>query len=126
MRAIGSSTSCVRESSRVGCMCSRWTDSHGRHAFPNLCQQAHVVYRALDELHILRNRIVHHEPIHNRDLKVAMLTTCWLFDWIEAEAEAEADADVRIWASPSCMSPSNEGNVGRSIRGGPRETGPPA
>lgn len=62
-----------------------------RHAFPNLQPQSRaVVYRALDELHTLRNRIAHHEPIHSRDLTADTLTIYRLLDWI--------DHDVRAWA----------------------------
>lgn len=62
-----------------------------RHAFPNLQPQSRaVVYRSLDELHTVRNRIAHHEPVHNRDLTADMLTIYRLLDWI--------DADTRAWA----------------------------
>lgn len=41
-----------------------WT-GYLRHAFPNLQPQSRaVVYRSLDELHTVRNRIAHHEPVH--------------------------------------------------------------
>lgn len=67
-----------------------WT-GYLRHAFPNLQPQSRtVVYRALDELHTVRNRIAHHEPIHSRDLTADTLTIYRLLDWI--------DADVRAWA----------------------------
>ncbi|MFT4307481.1 MAG: hypothetical protein QM604_11380 [Microbacterium sp.] len=67
-----------------------WT-GYLRHAFPNLQPQSRAVaYRALDELHTVRNRIAHHEPIHSRDLTVETLTIYRLLDWI--------DADVRAWA----------------------------
>ncbi|MDO5502780.1 MAG: hypothetical protein Q4G67_06345 [Actinomycetia bacterium] len=67
-----------------------WT-GHLRHAFPNLEPQSRaVVYRALDELHTVRNRIAHHEPIHSRDLTADTLTIYRLLDWI--------DHDVRAWA----------------------------
>lgn len=66
-----------------------WT-GYLRHAFPNLQPQRRAVtYRALDELHMLRNRIAHHEPIHKRDLTTDMLAVYRLLDWI--------DADVRAW-----------------------------
>ncbi|MFT3799138.1 hypothetical protein [Microbacterium sp.] len=62
-----------------------------RHAFPNLQPQSRaVVYRALDELHTVRNRIAHHEPIHSRDVTTDTLTIYRLLDWM--------DADVRAWA----------------------------
>lgn len=67
-----------------------WT-GHLRHAFPNLQPQNRATaYRALDELHRLRNRIAHHEPVHTRDLKADALTIYRLLDWI--------DHDVRTWA----------------------------
>lgn len=67
-----------------------WT-GHLRHAFPNLQPQSRAtVYRALDELHAVRNRIAHHEPIHSRDLTADTLTIYRLLDWI--------DHDVRAWA----------------------------
>lgn len=67
-----------------------WT-GYLRHAFPNLQPQSRVVvYRSLDELHTVRNRIAHHEPIHSRDLTADTLTIYRLLDWI--------DADVRAWA----------------------------
>lgn len=67
-----------------------WT-GYLRHAFPNLEPQSRaVVYRALDELHTVRNRIAHHEPIHSRDLTADILTIYRLLDWI--------DHDVRAWA----------------------------
>jgi hypothetical protein len=67
-----------------------WT-GYLRHAFPNLEPRSRaVVYRALDELHTVRNRVAHHEPIHRRDLRADMITLYRLLDWI--------DADVRAWA----------------------------
>lgn len=62
-----------------------------RHAFPNLTpQNRSIVFDALDELHRLRNRVAHHEPIHQRNLRRDMLTIYRLLEWI--------DADVRQWA----------------------------
>ncbi len=67
-----------------------WT-GYLRHAFPNLQPQSRAtVYRAMDELHTVRNRIAHHEPIHSRDLTADTLTIYRLLDWI--------DHDVREWA----------------------------
>lgn len=67
-----------------------WT-GHLRLAFPRLQPQRRaVVYRALDELHMLRNRVAHHEAIYNRDLRVDILTIYRLLDWI--------DEDLRTWA----------------------------
>lgn len=67
-----------------------WT-GYLRFAFPNLQPQKRgVVYRALDEMHSVRNRIAHHEAIHSRNLTADMLTIYRLFDWI--------DSDVSVWA----------------------------
>lgn len=67
-----------------------WT-GYLRHAFPNLTpQKRETVYRALDSLHTVRNRIAHHEPIHSRDLTADMLIIYRVLDWI--------DSDVRVWA----------------------------
>jgi hypothetical protein len=67
-----------------------WT-GYLRHAFPNLKPQNRAtVFQALDNMHIVRNRIAHHEPIHSRDLGADTLTVYRLLDWI--------DSDVRAWA----------------------------
>jgi hypothetical protein len=67
-----------------------WT-GYLRHAFPHLQPQSrHVAYAALDSLHVLRNRVAHHEPIHRRDLTADMLTIYRVLDWI--------DPNVRAWA----------------------------
>lgn len=67
-----------------------WTGSL-RHAFPNLRPQSRIVaYRHVNNLHQLRNRIAHHEPIHNRDLKEDMMTIYQVLEWI--------DPAVRSWA----------------------------
>lgn len=63
-----------------------------RHAFPELRpQRRSTVYDAVDALHTLRNRIAHHEPVHQRDLTVDMLTIYRLLGWV--------DPDVRSWAT---------------------------
>lgn len=49
-----------------------------------------AVSGALYELHTVRNRIAHHEPIHSRTLTADTLTIYRLLDWI--------DADIRAWA----------------------------
>lgn len=62
-----------------------------RHAFPNLTpQNRSIVFDTLDDLHRLRNRVAHHEPIHQRNLSKDMLAIYRLLEWI--------DADVRQWA----------------------------
>ncbi len=67
-----------------------WT-GYLRLAFPNLQPQRRaVVYRALDEMHTVRNRIAHHESIHSRDLAADIVTIYRLLDWI--------NTGVRAWA----------------------------
>lgn len=67
-----------------------WTPAL-RHAFPNLAPRSRTtVYRSVSELHLLRNRIAHHEPIHRRNLMLDALNMYRLLDWI--------DTDVRVWA----------------------------
>lgn len=67
-----------------------WTPSL-RHGFPGLVlQQRSIVFDAVAELHTLRNRIAHHEPIHQRNLAQDLLTTYRLIEWISP--------DTREWA----------------------------
>jgi hypothetical protein len=67
-----------------------WT-GHLRHAFPHLRPQKRAtVHAAVDDLHLLRNRVAHQEPIHGRDLNRDVVTLYRLLQWI--------DPDVRIWA----------------------------
>ncbi len=67
-----------------------WTPAL-RHAFPNLRPQTRrTAYRTVDRLHVLRNRIAHHEPIHRRDLQADAQAIDCLLGWI--------DADLRDWA----------------------------
>lgn len=67
-----------------------WTPAL-RHAFPNLAPRSRTtVYRSVSELHLLRNRIAHHEPIHRRNLMLDALNMYRLLDWI--------DTDMRVWA----------------------------
>jgi hypothetical protein len=67
-----------------------WT-KHLRHAFPRLQPQDRgVVFRTVDGLHSLRNRIAHHEPVHRRNLDADAAAVFRLFSWI--------DADVNRWA----------------------------
>jgi hypothetical protein len=69
---------------------SLWTPCL-RRAFPELTPQRRTtVYEPLDQLHTLRNRIAHHEPIHTRDLRADMLSIYRILNWISP--------DVRAWA----------------------------
>ena len=67
-----------------------WTPTL-RHAFPNLQPRRRTIaYDAMDRLHVLRNRIAHHEPVHHRDPATDVMVAYRLLDWI--------DADVHHWA----------------------------
>jgi hypothetical protein len=78
---------------------SLWT-GHLRHAFPRLRPQRRAtVFDALAELQTLRNRIAHHEPIHQRILNDDALTIYRLLDWIDADVRAWALANSRVRAA---------------------------
>lgn len=78
-----------------------------RHAFPHRRimnrKQAHA---ALDQLRILRNRIAHHEPIFNRDLRddyrQILEVTGWISpttsEWLDRHSRVQAILDAR-WDS---------------------------
>jgi hypothetical protein len=71
-----------------------------RDAFPGILGQGmrRDVHDAMRDLHLLRNRIAHHEPIHNRPLAelhaVALTTAGWICpttrDWIAARSRVPA------------------------------------
>jgi hypothetical protein len=86
-----------------------------RDAFPGIRGQGmrRDVHDAMRDLHLLRNRIAHHEPIHNRPLPelhaVALTTAGWICPttrrWIAARsrvpallaAENDCDSDRLGW-----------------------------
>lgn len=77
---------------------SLWT-ADLRHAFPRLRpQRRSLVYGALDELHALRNRIAHHEPIYRRLLERDAETTSRILEWIGPEVREWADTRSRLHA----------------------------
>jgi hypothetical protein len=55
-----------------------------------------VAFNAVAELHSLRNRIAHHEPIHNRDLTQDLLATYRLIEWVSPETREWAVSFSRI------------------------------
>ena len=71
-----------------------------RDAFPGIRGRGmrRDVHDAMRDLHLLRNRIAHHEPIHNRPLgelhAVALTTAGWICptarDWIAARSRVPA------------------------------------
>ncbi|GAB2986937.1 hypothetical protein LWP59_09685 [Amycolatopsis acidiphila] len=56
------------------------------------------VERAVSELHVLRNRIGHHEPIHNRPLYALLALSLEVASWIDPEA--------REWIAAGDLTPS--------------------
>lgn len=51
----------------------------GKHAFPNLePSKINELSRVMGQLHDLRNRIAHHEPIHGRDLGNDLANSLWV------------------------------------------------
>jgi len=59
-------------------------------------EQRTVVFDAVAELHSLRNRIAHHEPIHNRDLTQDLLATYRLIEWVSPETREWAITFSRV------------------------------
>lgn len=58
-----------------------------RRAFPHLrSQKRDTVYRPVDRLHALRNRVAHHEPIHDLDLAVRHTELLRVAGWIAPAA----------------------------------------
>lgn len=55
------------------------------------------VERAVSSLHVLRNRIGHHEPIHNRPLDDLLALSLEVAGWI--------DADARDWIAAGDLTP---------------------
>ncbi|WP_236793892.1 hypothetical protein [Amycolatopsis sp. GM8] len=56
------------------------------------------VERAVSTLHVLRNRIGHHEPVHNRPLDELLTLALDVAGWI--------DADARDWIAAGDLTPS--------------------
>lgn len=57
-----------------------------RHAFPGRSRRA--VATVLHPLHLLRNRIAHHEPIHHLDLADLRVRALDLASWVDTDAAA--------------------------------------
>ena len=49
----------------------------------------------VDPLHFLRNRIAHHEPIHQRQLADDLAATFEVVGWVDPDAQAWAQARSR-------------------------------
>jgi hypothetical protein len=75
---------------------SLWTH-HLRHAFPNLRPQSRAhVERRIRHLNRLRNRVAHHEPIHNRNLGRDHDDIIALLGWISPDAAQWIAAQSRV------------------------------
>lgn len=73
-----------------------WTPAL-RHGFPGLVHKDRAtVFKTVEELHSLRNRIAHHEPIHHRDLAKDSLAAYRLIEWISPETREWAASFSRI------------------------------
>lgn len=58
-----------------------------RFAFPNLSGSPRQVRNTLDRLHLLRNRIAHHEPVYRRNLKRDRDDCLRLLAWIDNDSK---------------------------------------
>ena len=80
---------------------SLWTQCL-RHAFPGLQpQRRSLVFSSVHESHVLRNRIAHHEPIFNRDLRADSQRIFSVLEWIDVTPSIWARSLSRvesIWA----------------------------
>ncbi|WP_166352402.1 Abi family protein [Phytoactinopolyspora limicola] len=75
---------------------SLWTH-HLRHAFPHLQPQSRArVEKRIRHLNRLRNRVAHHEPIHNRDLNRDHQDIITLIGWISTDAGRWVAAQSRV------------------------------
>lgn len=55
------------------------------HVFPNFSGQRKELHVDLERLRKLRNRIAHHEPIHDRDLRIDFGTLCAVIGYIDRD-----------------------------------------
>ncbi|MFI0794977.1 hypothetical protein ACH4OY_20150 [Micromonospora rubida] len=102
---------------------------HLRDAWPskNLRRDIH---RPLAELHDLRNRIGHHEPIYNRPLvdlhTKALDLACWTCPgtgaWIAARCQVLTILQTRPWTVRASHAPQQRGAHYRPARPGPRRS----
>ncbi|MFF2377580.1 hypothetical protein ACFVUW_24645 [Streptomyces xiamenensis] len=58
-------------------------------AFPHYAGRRDELHGALDALRLLRNRVMHHEPIHHRDLALDHRMIYRVLGWISTEAAKE-------------------------------------
>ena len=68
-----------------------------RNAFPHLARSdAPKLFKAMAQLHVLRNRVAHHEPIHRRDLAADYAACRFVLGAVSPEVAVWATADARI------------------------------
>lgn len=65
-------------------------------AFPHCRTPRRVVHETLHRLHNLRNRIAHHEPVHNRDLKALYDDLLTTVGWISPSARTWVEAGSSV------------------------------
>lgn len=65
-------------------------------AFPNLVGDPKQVRKAVHRTFILRNRIAHHEPIHQRDLMSDRKDCIEIVSWIDRDAKTWVKSDTRV------------------------------
>ncbi len=68
-----------------------------RHAFPHMTRaRREAVYDRVDQLHELRNRVAHHEPIHRADLAARYAELVQVAGWIDPAAAAWIEETSRV------------------------------
>ncbi|WP_280181529.1 hypothetical protein [Nocardia farcinica] len=73
-----------------------WAQAY-RHAFPHLRPRSRTaVYDPIVELHELRNRVAHHEPIHGVDHTARLNDLLQVLAWIDPAAAAWVEDTTRI------------------------------
>jgi len=69
----------------------------GKHAFPNLePSQIRELSHAMGQLHNLRNRIAHHEPIHRRNLEKDFSECLWIIGGVCQVTKAWVESNSRV------------------------------
>jgi hypothetical protein len=69
--------------------------------FPN--QRRHTVHDKLASLHHLRNRIAHHEPIHNRPLERLHADVLVVAGWINVGHNRHSANSMKSWLQPGVL-----------------------
>jgi hypothetical protein len=69
----------------------------GKHAFPNLnASQIGELSNAMGQMHDLRNRIAHHEPIHRRNLEKDYSDCLWIIGGVCQVTRAWVESNARV------------------------------